>query len=80
MPFARKMVDLLEEMKATAAGCPSVPAEIPEALRCITEWSEKVSSEDWQFADFAALYQYLRGNRHLQIPQTWRGTIPDRLG
>ena len=42
------------------------------------QWPE-VNPGDWSFADFGEMFAYLRGNRHLIIPEEWRGTIPDRL-
>jgi hypothetical protein len=38
-----------------------------------------VNPGDWSFADLGEMFAYLRGNRHLIIPEEWRGTIPDRL-
>lgn len=79
MPFARHLIDLLDDMKATAAGRPVPPVDVPSALQSFSQWPEMIPG-DWQFVDLAELYNYLRGNRNLQIPQQWRGTIPDRLG
>ncbi|CAL1161775.1 unnamed protein product [Cladocopium goreaui] len=79
MPFARHVIDSLESMKATCKGAPALPSEVPDARDSFTQWPV-VNSEDWQFSAMAEVFQYLRGNRHLDIPQQWRGIIPDRLG
>ena len=79
MPFARHLVDMLEEMKSTCGGAPTLPAEVPDAMTTFTQWPQ-VDTRDWQFVDFGDVYTYLRGNKHLKIPPKWRGVIPDRLG
>ena len=79
MPFARHVIDSLESMKATCKGAPALPSEVPDARDSFTQWPV-VNSEDWQFSAMAEVFQYLWGNRHLDIPQQWRGIIPDRLG
>ena len=79
MPFARHLIDRLESMKASCKGAPTLPTEVPDAKDSFTQWTV-VNSEDWQFSAMAEVFQYLRGNRHLVIPQQWRGIIPDRLG
>lgn len=76
MPFARRLVDLLEPMKETAKGCPVAPVPTPKAVETFNQWPE-VNPGDWSFADFGEMFAYLRGNRHLIIPEEWRGTIPD---
>ncbi|CAL1154504.1 unnamed protein product [Cladocopium goreaui] len=78
MPFARRLVDLLEPMKETAKGSPVAPVPTPKAVETFNQWPE-VNPADWSFADFGEMFAYLRGNRHLIIPEEWRGTIPDRL-
>ena len=78
MPFARRLVDLLEPMKETAKGCPVAPVPTPKAVDTFNQWPE-INPDDWSFADFGEMFVYLRGNRHLIIPEEWRGKIPDRL-
>lgn len=78
-PFARRLVDMLEEMKASARGAPVPPTEALDPLSCFEDWRVDVIPEDWSFVDFAELFNYLRGNRHLQIPINWRSAIPNRL-
>ena len=79
MPFARHLVDMLEDMKSTCRGAPVVPEQVPDALVTFTQWPQ-VCQTDWQFVDFDELYTYLRGNKNLRIPPKWRGVIPNRLG
>lgn len=78
MPFARRVVDLLEEMKSTRKGAPVAPAAVPDARDVFAQWPSSIS-EDWEYSALADVYTYLRGNRNLKIPPTWRGIIPDRL-
>ena len=78
-PFARAMVDMLEDLKESACGTPPLPKLVPAALDCFTgKWVR--DSRDWRYIDFGEVYNYLRGSRKLQIPPNWRGIIPDRLG
>ena len=78
-PFARHLVDLLEDMKASAKGCPELPALVPHARETLANWPA-TNRKDWEFSALAEVYQYLRGNRNLKIPTEWRGIVPDRLG
>ena len=78
MPFARHLVDMLEDMKSTCRGAPVPPEQVPDAVVTFTQWPQ-VCQTDWQFIDFDELYTYLRGNKNLQIPPKWRGVIPNRL-
>ncbi|CAL1136900.1 unnamed protein product [Cladocopium goreaui] len=79
MPFARHLIDRLETMKATAHGAPVLPSEVPDAKDTFLQWVD-VCHEDWQFSGMSDVFQYLRGNRNLSIPEHWRGTIPNHLG
>ena len=79
MPFARRLIGLLDGMKASARGCPEVPAVVPDGRELMTNWPA-TNSEDWEFSALAEVYQYLRGNRNLKIPPSWRGITPDCLG
>jgi len=78
-PFARALVDMVENMKETASGCPRLPDEIPSAFETFnSSWDGP--SDIWQYVDFSGLFTYLRGNRKLKIPSEWRVVIPNRLG
>lgn len=80
MPFARTFIDKIDRLKQSAQGMPQLPKVVPSALESFHNWG---SGEDdnviWAHADFAALFNYLRGSRKLKIPKEWRGTVPDRL-
>jgi len=80
MPFARAFVDKLERLKQSAQGMPQLPEVVPSALECLQNWGPDHGHSDvWQYADFASVFNYLRGSRKLKIPKEWRGTVPDHL-
>ena len=79
MPFARAVIDLIEDMKRSAKGMPELPAEVPTALQSFQGWPGVDQVGEWHFAEFHHMFNYLRGNRKLSIPCEWRGVIPDRL-
>ena len=35
--------------------------------------------EDWEEAHLKEVIRYLRGNKHLALPSSWRDVIPQRL-
>ena len=80
MPFARAVVDLVEEMKATAEGQPQLPPRelLPPAIETFTTagWEE---SDTWQFADFIPVYNYLRRCKHLVVQREWQTLLPIKL-
>ncbi|CAK8985373.1 unnamed protein product [Durusdinium trenchii] len=80
VPFARAVVDLVEEMKATAEGQPQLPPRelLPPAIETFTTagWEE---SDTWQFADFIPVYNYLRRCKHLVVPREWQTLLPIKL-
>ena len=80
MAFAKALVGLVEEMKATSKGQPQLPEVVPSALSTMTEleWA-RPTSPDWLFAGFDELFRYLRGSKKLRIPSEWREVIPDSL-
>lgn len=80
MRFARALIDLTDKMKSTALGAPELPAVVPTALEVFREWPQGNDSEEWPFAHFDVMFNYLRGSRKLKIPPEWRGTIADSLG
>ena len=78
MPFARAVVDLIEEMKANCAGQPRLEHPVPPAWKTLAmEWP--VSEGMWDFADFQSVFTYLRGSKRLNIPPEFRPVIPHRI-
>ena len=79
MPFARAVTDMVENMKQTRRGVPELPSVVPPALTTVTamEWHE--SPELWEFAQLPQLYEYLRGCKHVQIPEEWKPFFPKNL-
>ena len=78
-PFARALIDMVEEMKETASGCPQLPDTVPSAFEMFNR-SWDTPADLWQYVGFDGLFEYLRGNRKLKIPPEWRTVIPNRLG
>ena len=78
-PFARALIDMVEEMKETASGCPQLPDKLPSAFEMFNcSWD--TPADLWQYVEFGELFTYLRGSRKLNIPSEWRTVIPNRLG
>ena len=77
MPFARAMVDIVEQMKAARRGCPQLPEVVPPFQEVLTwDWLE---SDVWQCAGLDDLYKYLRGASALKIPQDLKRHFPKEL-
>ena len=78
MPFARAVVDIIEQMKATRRGCPQFPEVVPPFQEVLTQcdWPE---SDVWQCAGLDDLYKYLRGAAALKIPQDLKQHFPKEL-
>lgn len=72
MPFANAVVDLVEEMKRTAKGMPTVDSR-PALDAFQGEWIE---TGYWEWAAFDELFRYLRKNRRLKIPPEWYHLVP----
>ncbi len=79
MAFAREVLNLVEDMKATACGRPELPNNVPPALETFTtlEWPE--SNEMWRFADIPQLFNYLRGAKALRLPKEWKSVVPKSM-
>lgn len=81
MPFARTLVDKLEDMKATCQGQPLLPMSVPSVLDTIgSPWPMRDSDCEWHYAGFAEVFQYLRGNKKLEIPPEFRAITPRSIG
>ena len=80
MPFARALIDKVEDMKRTARGQPALPMEVPSLLETLSApWPSTELDCECEFAGFGEVFNYLRGNRKLQIPDEFRGIIPKAL-
>ena len=68
MPFARAVVDLIEEMKASSRGQPELGDAVPPAMTTLAmEWTS--DHELWEFVEFDQVFTYLRGSKRLNIPR-----------
>ena len=78
MPFARAVLDLVEEMKRTRQGQPQLPQEVPSAFESFVA-SGWQNSDVWQLADLESVFAYLRHGKRLQIRSEWRAIVPATL-
>lgn len=81
MPFARHLIDKLEDMKCSSRGQPEIPMDLPTALETMSApWHGSDIDVPWKFAGFDEVFTYLRGNKKLDIPDEFRPVIPRTLG
>lgn len=78
MRFAREVLDMVESLKASCKGLPELPADLPPAIVTFSELQWE-TSDVWTFVDLPPVYEYLRGNRNLKIPEEWRPFVPKSL-
>lgn len=76
--FGFKMVDLYDSLTTSARGRAILPTEVPNAM---TSFENMPDSETdvygaFRFADLMEVFNYLRRNKHLEIPKEWRHLIP----
>ena len=76
--FARRVVDLFEDLKNGKKGQPELPNNLPSAIETFSDmkWS---GSSTFAFADLASVYKYLRFGKELSIPNEWTGMFPKRI-
>lgn len=79
MRFARAVLDMVENLKASCNGQPGLPGTLPPALVTFAEM-EWEKSDVWMFVDLPSVYTYLRCCRGLNIPPEWRPFVPKQLG
>lgn len=78
MAFARRVVDLFEDLKKAKKGQPALPNAVPPAVKTFAEM-EWGSPSDVGFADLPSVYKYLRFGKDLLIPPEWAGMFPKRI-
>ena len=75
--FATAVANLFPALKASARGCPEVPAELPCARSL---FAQNITSAEvvglFEQADLDAVYTYLRGGTSLCLPPEWRVLFP----
>lgn len=74
--FAFALVDLYDEMTATARTVP-VPNPVQPAELSLQAMPEE--SPDLDFVGMKEVFNYLRRGKHLRIPPKWRPLIPKLL-
>jgi hypothetical protein len=73
LQFARELVDLYHELVHSARGQPALPEHVPPAIQSYNLLPETVGLG---FAGLESVFNYLRRNRSLQIPDEWKEHIP----
>ena len=73
-----KMVDLYHDLTIDPKGCAPAPRKPPSVLESFLKMSSDHGA--CAFADLEPVYSYLRGNKHLCIPDQWRPFIPKTWG
>lgn len=72
--FGWKLVDMYPKLTSTARGCAPLPENLPGAMASFMEMPQE--SDCLMFADIDDVFNYLRRNRHLKIPQHWQDLVP----
>ena len=74
--FGFKLVDLYPKLTQTPKGRAPAPAdgEVPPAMTSFSEMPD--SANCLEFAQLDEVFNYLRRNRHLNIPAHWKQHVP----
>ena len=78
MRFARAVVDMRSDLISNKFGVPEEPDILPSALESFLSMSEDCQDQ-WPFANLTAVYNYLRGSKHLRVPLNWEPYLPKRM-
>ena len=76
MAFARKLVELNEDLKRSCTFRPVLPHPVPAAQQTFSEMQYGQEAELWQFVELRQVFTYLRGGKSLRIPEEWKGLVP----
>ena len=74
--FAQKLVSLDASLKQTCRGQPALPDLLPVAISSLNSMEYGVDSELWQCARLSEVFVYIRGGKHLRVPESWAPHIP----
>ena len=75
-PFGRKLADLWQSLVTNKAGMPSLSPQVPSAK----ETFESLEFSDlWADAQMPSVCRWLRGGKDLEIPETFRGSLPKKF-
>ena len=77
--FAKKWLSLLPTLRRTAEGKPWPSEETLSALDAKALFAQMQFTDMVPDGGLASVVVYLRGNRHLAIPQEWRPFLPVEL-
>ena len=74
--FGKKLATLMDVLKSSNLGAPNVPNNIPTAEEIFgaMEWGSV-----WPEANLVQTVHYLRGSKHLRIPESFRQLLPTAL-
>ena len=72
--FGWKLVDMYTKLTTTARGCAPFPENLPGAMASFMEMPDE--SDCLMFGGIDEVFNYLRRNRHLKIPEHWQDLVP----
>ena len=74
--FGLKLVELFHSMIDNKLGMPELPSVVPSA----EETFQSMDYDDkWPEARMVSVCQYLRAGVHLNLPESWRALMPEKL-
>lgn len=74
--FGAKLVQIYAEIIATKRGTPVLPPNLPSAEQTFAELE---FDDVWQDAQVVSMCHYLRGSKKLQIPESFKHLLPNKL-
>ena len=74
MGFGFKIVDMYRSLTRTSRGLATLPEPLPDAMTSFREMPDE--SDSLMFANIQLVYNYLRRNRQMKIPQHWQELVP----
>ena len=77
MKFGWKIVDLYHTLTTNVRGRAPCPAEVPSAIESYQAMPEECGALEW--AELTSVFNYLRQNKHMIIPNEWADLVPKPL-
>ena len=79
LQFGQKITQLMPLLTSTAECRPVFTAEIRAKTNIKELFANMPWDDAWHDAGMPAVVQYLKGNRHLRIPEDWKPYLPSAL-
>ena len=77
--FGMLLQKLLPDFMSSSRSIPAFTDEVRANLDSKAIFKSMSMADQWPDADICSLIRYLRGNRHLNIPEDWLEVIPKEL-